>query len=39
MLNVDGINIYTRTYVTTDDDQIGADLFGRRGTQGPQDRP
>ena len=23
MLNVDGINIYTRTYVTTDSDQIG----------------
>ena len=23
MLNVDGISIYTRTYVTTDSDQIG----------------
>ena len=23
MLNVDGISIYTRTYVTTDDDQMG----------------
>ena len=28
MLNVDGISIYTRTYVTTDSDQMGAYLFG-----------
>ena len=27
MLKVDGINIYTRTYVTTDSDQMGADIF------------
>ena len=28
MLNVDGISIYTRTYVTTDDDQIGQIYLG-----------
>ena len=28
MLNVDGINIYTRTYVTTDSDQIGQFYLG-----------
>ena len=28
MLNVDGINIYTRTYVTTDSDQIGQIYLG-----------
>ena len=28
MLNVDGISIYTRTYVTTDSDQIGQIYFG-----------
>ena len=29
MLNVDGISIYTRTYVTTDSDQIGQIYLGR----------
>ena len=29
MLNVDGIIIYTRTYVTTDSDQIGQIYLGR----------
>ena len=28
MLNVDGISIYTRTYVTTDDDQMGQIYLG-----------
>ena len=28
MLNVDGISIYTRTYVTTDSDQIGHFFLG-----------
>ena len=28
MLNVDGISIYTRTYVTTDDDQMGKIYLG-----------
>ena len=28
MLNVDGISIYTRTYVTTDSDQIGQIYLG-----------
>ena len=28
MLNMDGISIYTRTYVTTDDDQIGQIYLG-----------
>ena len=28
MLNIDGISIYNRTYVTTDSDQMGADLLG-----------
>ena len=28
MLSVDGINIYTRTYVTTDDDQMGQIYLG-----------
>ena len=28
MLNVDGISIYTRTYVTTDDDQMGQIFLG-----------
>ena len=28
MLNVDGINIYTRIYVTTDSDQIGQIYLG-----------
>ena len=28
MLNVNGIIIYTRTYVTTDSDRMGANLFG-----------
>ena len=38
MLNVDGISIYTRTYGLSIYTRR-ADLFGRRGTQGPQDRP
>ena len=38
MLNVDGISIYTRTYVTTDDDQMGQIYLGEE-EQGPQDRP
>ena len=29
MLNVDGISIYARTYVTTDSDQIGQINFGQ----------
>ena len=29
MLNVDGISIYTRTYVTTDDDQMGQIYLGK----------
>ena len=29
MLNADGISIYTVTYVTTDNDQIGQIYFGR----------
>ena len=28
MLNVDGISIYTRTYVTTDSDQMGQIYLG-----------
>ena len=28
MLNVDGISIYTRTYVTTDSDQLGQIYLG-----------
>ena len=27
MLNVDGTNIYTRTYMTTDSDQIGRQIY------------
>ena len=30
MLNVDGISIYTRTYVTTDSDQIGQIYLGEQ---------
>ena len=30
MLNVDGISIYTRTYVTTDDDQMGQIYLGEK---------
>ena len=29
MLNVDGISIYTRTYVTTDSDQMGQIYLGQ----------
>ena len=29
MLNVDGISVYTRTYVTTDSDQIGEIYLGQ----------
>ena len=31
MLNVDGISIYTRTYLTTDSDQIGQIYLGEEG--------
>ena len=30
MLNVDGIKIYTRTYVTTDSDQLGQIYLGQK---------
>ena len=30
MLNVDGISIYTRTYVTTDSDQLGRSVWERK---------
>ena len=39
VMNVDGISIYTRTYVTTDSDQIWQIYLGEGGTQSPQDRP
>ena len=29
MLNVDGINIYTRTYVTIDSDQMGRSIWDK----------
>ena len=37
--NVDGISIYTRTYVTTDIDQIGQIYLRGGGTQSPQNMP
>ena len=33
MLNVDGISIYTRTFVTTDSDQVGRSIWVRRNSK------
>ena len=33
MLNVDGISIYTRTYVKTDSDQIGQIYLGEENSK------